>query len=415
MADLYRKDWWLPLDEATDEPFSEKILIPWMKDMGVIPTKEDVFIRNQILHILEQIVNDWIKDLAIRNDIEDLNAEIMPYGSYGLGVYSRNSDMDILVVAPKLASLEHDFFVQLRQLVDIHPASKNVRGVEGAKVSLLKFDMHGVEVDLAFARLSRNSIPRAENLHEEQFCIQSAADSQSRMSLESVRSNWIILQAVGENRQIFVDATRLIKYWASSHGIYGNLNCYLGGIHLSVLVAYVIARYNRKSLAGFVSQFFATFAHWMWPTPVLLQSARREVSPSLFLPIQKPALKEHSMNKNHLFQVSVCNAESNLDKWLGFVKSRLAVLVRLLERDGIACDPDLTEYMDLPSAKSTGFRAKNKVFLWGIVADSGEKYSLTRAEEDWRSNLMINGDGSNGEVKLAVIPWDVFQIYKSRR
>lgn len=70
--------------------------------------------------------------------------------------------------------------------------------------------------------------------------------------------------------------------------------------------------------------------------------------------------------------------------------------------------------MDLPSSKSTGFQFRNQVYLWGIVADRGEMYSLTRAENDWKMNLMINGDGSSGEIKLEVIPLEVFQKYRIR-
>ncbi|KAL6558489.1 hypothetical protein OROMI_018839 [Orobanche minor] len=345
--DLYRRDWCLPLNETTDEPFSQNVLLPWMRHMGIIPTSDDVYIRNRkcILQILQQIVNEWIMGIAIRNDMKELNAEIVPYGSYALEVCSRNSDMDILVVAPELASLE------LRQLVDTHPASKNVRGVEGAKVPLLKFNMHGVEVDLAFARLSRNSIPTAE--------------------------------VVGQNRQIFADATRLLKCWASSHD---------------------------QLLFGSVPPC------------------------SLLLPIQKPGTDSFcssnvtgwTLHKIRTQLIEGFNMTQQVYKSSGFSSikhfGQMAWICQVtyscpspfLERDGIACDPDLTEYMDLSSAKSTGFKAENRVFLWGLVADSGEKYSLTDAEKNWRTNLS-NGDGYNGEVKLAVIPRDVYQIYKMRR
>lgn len=71
----------------------------------------------------------------------------------------------------------------------------------------------------------------------------------------------------------------------------------------------------------------------------------------------------------------------------------------------------LTEYFDLPSAKSTGFKAQNVVFLWGIVGDTGEKYNLSDAEDKWRGNLAIDNDGLSGEVKLAIVKNDEFRMY----
>ncbi|KAL6566146.1 hypothetical protein OROGR_001761 [Orobanche gracilis] len=176
------------------------------------------------------MVKHWITDVGLRNKIEEVNAEVIPYGSYALEVFSRTSDMDLLlVIAPEVASMQmsdhnsfvgmidfetpiqiigdsfpildnsginreqifevYDFFQQLLMHIETIPAVKNVRTVERARVLLIKFSVDGIEVDVAFARLKTNfKVPTPEDLHKENFCMQSALDAQSRLTLDSVRS-----------------------------------------------------------------------------------------------------------------------------------------------------------------------------------------------------------------------------------
>ncbi|KAK1393136.1 hypothetical protein POM88_012192 [Heracleum sosnowskyi] len=117
-----RKDILKILEERTNEWFTEvshrynkdlnaeivpygSFCLEFMKHMGTIPSQDDVTIRKDILKILEERTEEWITEVSHRYN-KDLNAEIVPYGSFGLEVYSKTSDMDILVIAPELASLQ---------------------------------------------------------------------------------------------------------------------------------------------------------------------------------------------------------------------------------------------------------------------------------------------------------------------
>jgi len=46
---------------------------------------------------------------------------------------------------------------------------------------------------------------------------------------------------------------------------------YLGGVHMTVLAAYVFLRHPDATLNALIMNFFETFAFWPWPTPVMLQ------------------------------------------------------------------------------------------------------------------------------------------------
>lgn len=55
-----------------------------------------------------------------------------------------------------------------------------------------------------------------------------------------------------------------------------------------------------------------------------------------------------------------------------------------LEAIGINCDPSLIELRDLPPRRNMDPKDNNRVFLWGIINDSGKKYDVTGPEQNWR-------------------------------
>ncbi|KAL6561281.1 hypothetical protein OROMI_016882 [Orobanche minor] len=258
-----------PFNSTTDRAYSKNILFPLMIERGIIPTQVEINTRAHILKNLRLVVDNWIGVVGNRQGVKNLTALVVPYGSFGLEVYNGSSDMDLLVIAPKLAS-EEDFFVVLRENIEANLPVQNMRSIRRAKVPLLKFNVDEVDVDLACARVNTVIIPRAEILHEQQFCIPIALDRSSRLTLQSIMSNWTISQCLQANKENFVQATRFLKHWAIRRGIYGNINCYIGGIHLDVMVAFTCLRCEGKSCAGIISHFFAIFSTWIWEDPVLL-------------------------------------------------------------------------------------------------------------------------------------------------
>ncbi|KAL6526747.1 hypothetical protein OROGR_015837 [Orobanche gracilis] len=287
-------------------------------------------------------------------------------------------------------------------------------------------------------------------LWEQEFCISAVANESSRLTLESVKSNLTIFECLQANSENFVQATRFLKYWASRRGIYGNINCYIGGVHLVVMVASVCQLYRVASFAWVISSFFNTFSQWSWDMPVMLHGENVCSSRAVYMAIQKPGtdtvcssnvtpttlarirdelqrgyeltrLLSHDWSSlldefcyeevyGRFVKVRISGGDDEIDIWMGLVKSRIYLLIQLLEANGILCDPNLIEFRDLSSRGSIDCKDDNRVFLWGIVDDTGEKYNLTGSEESWRHNLTVGG--LKGQVKLAVIPRMVYCNYK---
>ncbi|KAL6566147.1 hypothetical protein OROGR_001762 [Orobanche gracilis] len=180
--------------------------------------------------------------------------------------------------------------------------------------------------------------------------------------------------------------------------------CYLGGIHLTVMSAYAARRYNGVSLAGFIALFYSIFWSWNWLYPVSLQGTNPAARDSLCLRVVKPGtnelcpsnvtrstlikIKDELLRANNLtkdlswewssllepypydikyrrfVKVRVFVLDGEVEGWMGFVKSRIAYLIRSLEEIKVTCDPITTEYADLPP---TGSRLKSESSCGGSL------------------------------------------------
>lgn len=77
---------------------------------------------------------------------------------------------------------------------------------------------------------------------------------------------------------------------------------FFGGVHLAVLAAFICLRHPYASLGALISIFFHVFAHWEWPTPVILHNGfisstiRSEIRS--FMPIQLPCSPHEFCHSN---------------------------------------------------------------------------------------------------------------------
>ncbi|KAJ8445300.1 hypothetical protein Cgig2_024506 [Carnegiea gigantea] len=248
-------------------------LLQFMSDQGLIPAPEEDLKREIIVNQLKAIVLKWIKRIAWQRRlpvdvINAASATILPYGSYGLGVHSSESDIDALCVGPCCASCAEDFFVVLCNMLKNTPGVLDVHSVKDAKVPLMRFKFEGISVDLPYAQLQFTSVLKNVDLLDPVSLI--GIDDNSRKSLSRVRVNQSILQLV-PNLQNFQSLLRCIKFWAKRRGVHGNLFGYLGGIHLAILAAFICLKNPDAGLSVLVMSFFDAFANWPWPIPVALQ------------------------------------------------------------------------------------------------------------------------------------------------
>ncbi len=111
---------------------------------------------------------------------------------------------------------------------------------------------------------------------------------------------------------VFRVAVRLVKHWAQSRGIYGNVLGYPGGVAFAIMVARICQLYPNAAPSLVVARFFSIYARWkvrsvchlscascclQWPTPVLLCPLGE--GPGAMLRVWNPAVNP---------KVTICSA-----------------------------------------------------------------------------------------------------------
>ena len=162
-------------------------------------------------------------------------ARVVVYGSFGLGVVDRSSDLDLLAVIPGQLTREQ-FFADFYALLAARREVTDLRALPKAFVPVIKFQYREVEVDLTVARMvGHESIPT-----EDAFLSMDAAmgelDPRCRRSLTGYRGTAALLHLV-PHVQRFRRLLRLVRAWARRRGVYGNMAGFLGGAAWAVLAA----------------------------------------------------------------------------------------------------------------------------------------------------------------------------------
>ncbi|KAF8387681.1 hypothetical protein HHK36_026335 [Tetracentron sinense] len=174
-------------------------LLQFMANQGLVPTLEEEAKRKNAIEKLNQIVLAWIKKVAWqrrlpKDQITSTCATILMYGSYGLGVHGSESDIDAVCVGPFFATMQEDFFIVLRNMLQSRPEVSELHCVKNAKVPLMRFEFNGISIDLPYAQLKVLSIP--ENVDILNPFLLRNIDETSWKSLSGVRANKHILQLV---------------------------------------------------------------------------------------------------------------------------------------------------------------------------------------------------------------------------
>lgn len=166
---------------------------------------------------------------------EDCGGDIYISGSHRLGIRDIGADIDAVCIAPNFCTREH-FFTILKQDFFSHSDVTDLIAIEGAIVPILSFDFRKVSIDLLFARLADNIVPKNLNILDNR--ILSGLDLGSEKSLNGPRVTNMIPELVGKKSLgNFRIVLRLIRRWAKNRGIYGNKLGYLGGINVNLLTA----------------------------------------------------------------------------------------------------------------------------------------------------------------------------------
>nr|CAB3501011.1 unnamed protein product [Digitaria exilis] len=184
-------------------------LLKFISDAGIVPSPEDEQRRERVVRELGKIVMDWAKRVAYEQGRQHwiTSAAVLTFGSYALGAYGPESDIDVLCVGPYIASLQHHFFVVLRHMLEGRPEVSELHSIEGAKVPLMRFKFNGISVDFPYVQLP--VINAAEAIHAFDPRVLENVDGASWRCLSGVRVNRQIIQLV-PNMKVHNNLTRFI-------------------------------------------------------------------------------------------------------------------------------------------------------------------------------------------------------------
>ncbi|WVZ56730.1 hypothetical protein U9M48_007219 [Paspalum notatum var. saurae] len=423
-------------------------LLQFISDAGIVPSLQDEQRRERVVRDLGKIVMDWAKRVAYEQGKQHwiASATVLTFGSYALGAYGPESDIDVLCIGPYIASLQHHFFVVLRQMLEGRPEVSELHSIEGAKVPLMRFKFNGILVDFPYVQLP--VINAAEAIHAFDPCVLENVDGPSWRCLSGVRVNRQITQLV-PNMKKFQYLLRCLKLWARKRGLHCHLLGFFAGIHLAILAAYVCRRHPNASINTLLILFFDTFAHWPWPLPVSLldppttcrspdgcslmpimlpcippEFCSSSTTESTFSKIKEELRRGYALTKDtrsadfdwswlfapfpygaryKCFLRIVLSApmDEELRDWVGWVKSRFRNLLLKLESLGVYCDPDPSEQVDHTITDP------NVVFFWGLMYRRNTQICTGSLKEDFMKSVFNNIYGkekcAHSDISMSIV------------
>jgi poly(A) polymerase len=282
---------------------------------SVIPlaSPQNLVLRKKVFDEIQNIAAKFVHDLAVQQALADeivrvAGCKLFAFGSFKLGVVSDDSDMDLLLVAPKHVSREL-FFSLFPKVLAEYGASEgreavvaDLQVVADAQTPVINFRFRGIPVDLLFGRVNQTALdPRTFSLEDDNLL--KNLDDKTVRSLNGSRVAEELLRVVSGNFDNFRHALRFIKYHAKQRGLYGNAIGMLGGITYAILLARVVQMYPKFSALMLVRKFFVVFTRWNWRHPVYLSPIEFKTSEVGFGNLKVWNPRQYLADRAHLFPI----------------------------------------------------------------------------------------------------------------
>lgn len=250
----------------------EERLVQFMAEAVPTFSEEEQLKRMQILSTITNIFEDWVRSVCLSKGLppEVANAaggKVFTSGSYRLNIAEKGMDIDTICVAPRQVTRD-DFFDSLKAILEDHDSITNLTSVETAQVPLITFDFEDINIDLLFASLPVDSIPK-DNFDINDDNVLRGVDSSTEKTLNGPRVTNLIERLV-PNFPSFLKLVRCVRLWAKRRGLYSNKMGYLGGVNCNILSAFICQLYPNASASVLLERFFYVLRDWKWPTPILL-------------------------------------------------------------------------------------------------------------------------------------------------
>lgn len=211
--------------------------------------------RFKIIDDIDKLLNKYLGKVRV-----------YPYGSFRFETALRNkneeddlnnyNDLDLIVFCPQ--TLNIDTVINTIQKIE----ELDICVYKDAFVPLITFVYKEIDIDLIFAFVG--------DVKSNYVDIDiSNLDNKTVLALNGYRTTEKICSVI-PNMETFRYLLRSIKNWAKSLEIYSNKYCYMNGISLSIMAAYICMNNFKRGKQDLLREFFKVFANWNWNIPVSL-------------------------------------------------------------------------------------------------------------------------------------------------
>ncbi|PKS11588.1 hypothetical protein jhhlp_003353 [Lomentospora prolificans] len=238
-----------------------------LRRLNGFPTEEDEAIRNGALRTLRSAIMDAFFTRNFRGDAQThLQPPLVvdPVGSYALGAWSRDSDIDCLCVGPFSS---RTFFSVITSHFRKSSDIKVLRKVKANTGLMLELEVGGIRFDLQYCGSTSIAESWPDVLKRPANDPAFALPPQTLLKLKPARDIAYLKRSVPDLAQ-FRLAYLLIKAWAKESGIYAAKFGYLGGIHIASMLIPVCKLLRLTGAAvsttDVIASFFNYYADFNW-------------------------------------------------------------------------------------------------------------------------------------------------------
>lgn len=244
---------------------AELSIATFMFSEKMIESREALAHRQQALQILQTLIATACPSKE--------GIKLIPVGSFGLGIHSASSDIDVLCCASLNTG---DFLTTVARYLNDEAKKPNTlvrtpRLLLDTIVPVITVVVIGVAFDIQYCQVRNVNLNRPFDLNkllieaETRADIRNQFDQASFLAAQSVRA-LSILSSVIPNMSTFQKAYLCIKRWADAKGLSSNHIGFLGGHAWSIMLTRVAQKHPNASIFELVSAFFETYAEWDFRT-----------------------------------------------------------------------------------------------------------------------------------------------------
>eukprot|EP01029_Cantina_marsupialis_P024413 TRINITY_DN6283_c0_g1_i1.p1 TRINITY_DN6283_c0_g1~~TRINITY_DN6283_c0_g1_i1.p1 ORF type:complete len:520 (-),score=91.51 TRINITY_DN6283_c0_g1_i1:1582-3141(-) len=201
--------------------------------------------------------------------------KLLMFGSYRLGVYDCESDLDTLCIIPRHCMSRSEFFEKLPSFLRNIDDISNMLCVPSSFCPVLKFEFHGMKIDMLFCGVDEEIVDDSILLEDS---ILIGMEQPDIIALNGYRTTEKLISMMEEisRLDLFRKLLRVIKSWSKSQGLYSNVLGFFGGINLALMAAFICETYYREErLDKLVFYFFRVFSRWEYNKILKLNPAIR--------------------------------------------------------------------------------------------------------------------------------------------